>query len=175
MNKERNPLMKTISCLPARCLWFGCLLAGVLAVLMACSEEEDCSMNARPMLWCHFYHLNEESGRPEAVQLQTTLSVTAEGTDSVIVNRESNPKQLSLPLRYAGEETRLVLDYDNGTRYDTICIRHTNTPYYLSMDCGYQMKQWANEVEYTRHVIDSVHIANSELSAYEVENLKIFF
>ena len=175
MNLERNPMMKYILYGRTRYILFGLLLTGVLVALQACSEEEDCSMNARPMMWCNFYHLNEESGRPEAVQLQTTLSVTAEGTDSVIVNRESNPKQLSLPLRYAGEETRLVLDYDHGAFHDTICIRHTNTPYYLSMDCGYQMKQWANEVDYTRHVIDSIHIANSELSAYEVENLKIFF
>ena len=170
--------MKYPSPTSSRLLLLGLLLTGLLALLPACSEEEDCSMNARPLLWCNFYQLNAESGRPEAVQLQLTLSITAQGTDSVIVNRESNPKQLSLPLRYAGEETSLVLSYDlgnNGTLRDTLRIRHTNTPYYLSMDCGYQMKQQAHEGEYTRHLIDSVHIANPELASYEVENLKLFF
>ena len=150
------------------------MLAVACCLLQSCDEEEDCSLNARPMMNCNILAINEETGHYEQAAINQ-LTITAFGTDSVIVNRESNPKQLSLPLRYAGEETRLVLDYDNGAYRDTICISHTNTPYYLSMDCGYQMKQWANEVEYTRHVIDSVHIANSELSAYEVENLKIFF
>lgn len=154
-------------------LTLAALTAAALLVSGACSEEEDCSLNARPMMQCNLYTLDTETGLPEAVVLNQ-LTVTAEGTDSVIINRMENVKALSLPLCYGADSTQLVFHYSDG-RTDHVLVRHTNTPYFLSMDCGYQMKQTITGVSYTRTVLDSIALINNEAGIYERENLKLFY
>lgn len=151
----------------------GALLCSLLAVIAACSEEADCSMNARAMMQCNLFRINEESDTEEAVELER-LTVTAWGTDSIIVNNMSNVKSVALPLRYATDSTVLVFRYQMEPS-DTLIVRHVNTPYFLSMDCGYQMKQAITDISYTRHQLDSISITNKEAGIYGQENLKLFY
>ena len=88
-------------------------LAAGCFLMMACDEEEDCSLNARPMMNCNIFAVNEETGLYEQAAINQ-LTITAFGTDSVIVNRESNVKSLSLPLCYTADSTHLVLHYSDG-------------------------------------------------------------
>lgn len=156
-----------------RIVWVvtACILAYFTAV--SCSEEADCSMTARPMLNANIYTIDVESGLAIRDTLDI-LTITAAGTDSVILNNEENVISLSLPLRYAVDSTVLVFHY-LFLRYDTVVIRHANTPYFLSMDCGYQMQQALTGTSYTRHVLDSISITNSEVSIYGTENIRLFY
>lgn len=154
------------------------LLLAIIAVPLAvaalsCSEEADCSANARAMLQCHLYTINPTDNTVDNDTLEL-LRVTAFGTDSVIINNQEEVTDISLPLRYAVDSTVLVFRYDEHTT-DTLVLRHTNTPYFLSMDCGYQMQQKLNGVRYTTHRLDSIYINNPEASAYATENLKLFY
>ncbi len=150
--------------------------SGVLYVLactaIACSEDADCSMTARGMVNCHLYTINRET---KAIQKDTldSLTVTAYGTDSVIINRQKNVHGISLPLKYTEESTKLIFKYSE-TKRDTIVIHHTNTPYFLSMECGYAMKQTITGVNHTHTSLDSIIIANNEAGIYEKENLKLY-
>lgn len=155
-----------------RHLFFMVLATGV-CLLQGCDEEEDCSLNARPMMQCNLYQIVPETGQTLRDTLDL-LTVTAYGTDSVIVNQESNVMDLSLPLCYGADSTHLVLHYSNGTQ-DQVIVRHTNTPYFLSMECGYQMKQTINSVSYTRVMLDSVAITYNEAGIYARENLKLYY
>lgn len=145
----------------------------LIGIVTACAEDEDCSMNARPMMTCNLYTLSEETGLPERCALEA-VTVTALGTDSVIVNNQQNAGTLSLPLRYTADSTQLVLHYESGQR-DTLTVRQSNTPYFLSIECGYQMKQVITGIAYTRHALDSIHISNKEAGIYGTENLKLFY
>lgn len=146
---------------------------GTLSMPYACDVEEDCSMNARAMMQCNLFQIDEETNEKNSIAL-TTLTITAFGTDSVIINKESNVSKLSLPLRFSADSTVLVFHYQLEPS-DTIVVRHYNTPYFLSMDCGYQMKQSIKSVSYTRHQLDSIYIANKEANIYGTENLKLFY
>lgn len=76
------------------------------AILSACSEESDCSMTGRPMVYAKMYTINPET---KAVLNDTldSLSVTAFGTDSIIIN---NRKRYMISLsHYAIQVTRLFL------------------------------------------------------------------
>lgn len=76
------------------------------AILSACSEESDCSMTGRPMVYAKMYTINPET---KAVLNDTldSLSVTAFGTDSIIIN---NQKRYMISLsHYAIQVTRLFL------------------------------------------------------------------
>lgn len=154
-----------------------CLIAyPVAGIVSSCSEEEDCSMNARPMMECTLYTLEPETERVLNDTLDS-LTITAFGTDSIILNNEKRVHTLSLPLRYTADSTVLVFHYSKNPliRKDTIVIRQRNTPYFLSMDCGYQMKQNITGRTYSRHHLDSIYIQTEEVSIYGTENLKLFY
>ena len=151
----------------------GAFLFPILSVVISCSEEADCSMATRAMMQCYFYILD-----PETVVVSNdtldSLTVTAFGTDSIIINNQKKVHDLSLPLRYTADSTVLVFRYSK-TLTDTLVVYQTNTPYFLSMDCGYQMKQSIKDVNYSRHSLDSIRIVNKEAGIYGTENLKLFY
>ena len=151
----------------------GAFLFPILSVVISCSEEADCSMATRAMMQCYFYTLDPET---EVVSNDTldSLTVTAFGTDSIIINNQKKVHDLSLPLRYTDDSTVLVFRYSK-TLTDTLVVYQTNTPYFLSMDCGYQMKQSIKDVNYSRHSLDSIRIVNKEAGIYGTENLKLFY
>ena len=151
----------------------GAFLFPILSVVISCSEEADCSMATRAMVQCYFYTLDPET---EVVSNDTldSLTVTAFGTDSIIINNQKKVHDLSLPLRYTADSTVLVFRYSK-TLTDTLVVYQTNTPYFLSMDCGYQMKQSIKDVNYSRHSLDSIRIVNKEAGIYGTENLKLFY
>ena len=151
----------------------GAFLFPILSVVISCSEEADCSIATRAMMQSYYYTLDPET---EVVSNDTldSLTVTAFGTDSIIINNQKKVHDLSLPLRYTADSTELVLRYSK-TLTDTLVVYQTNTPYFLSMDCGYQMKQSIKDVNYSRHSLDSIRIVNKEAGIYGTENLKLFY
>lgn len=152
---------------------FGAILLPTFCVAISCSEEADCSMATRAMMQCYLYTLDPETNIVSKDTLDS-LTVTAWGTDSIIINNQKNVHDLSLPLRYTADSTVLVFKYSEDLT-DTLVIRQNNTPYFLSMDCGYQMKQTITSVRYSRHNLDSIRIANKEAGIYGTENLKLFY
>lgn len=148
-------------------------LAAGCCLMIGCDEEEDCSLNARPMMNCNIYALNEETGLYEQAAINQ-LTITAYGTDSIIVNQETNVNTLSLPLCYTADSTHLVLHYSNGEQ-DQVIVHHSNTPYFLSMECGYQMKQQIERVSHTHVMLDSIALTYNEAGIYGRENLKLYF
>lgn len=80
------------------------------AIFSACSEESDCSMTGRPMVYANMYTINPET---KAVLNDTldSLTVTAFGTDSIIINNQKKVHDIALPLRYTSDSTILVFHY----------------------------------------------------------------
>lgn len=156
-----------------RLIILGAVFGPIISMAIACSEEADCSMTARPMINCILYRIDPETQHVENDTLDS-LTVTAYGTDSVIINNQKNVHDISLPLRYTVDSTKLIFRYSR-TKSDTVVIHHTNTPYFLSMDCGYQMKQVITDVSYTRLSLDSIDRKDNEAGIYGKENLKLFY
>lgn len=155
-------------------------LAGI--AFSACSEESDCSMTSRPMVHAYIYTYDRENNQVLNDTLDS-LTVTAFGTDSVIINNQKKVHDIALPLRYTSDSTILVFHYNRLLR-DTMLIMQENTAYFESMDCGYSMKQnirsitplgytEANEKKYNS--IDSLYIKSNAANINGTENLKIFY
>lgn len=156
------------------CIW-SLMLPTLIGFISACSEEEDCSLATRPMLYCNLYTIDEVTDQVKKDTLEW-LTITALGTDSIILNKQEKVKDLILPLNYTADTTKLILHYDQKSlKTDTLLIKYTNLPYFLSMDCGYQMKQTVKSIRYTRYVLDSIHIANPEAGIYGTENIQLFY
>ena len=70
-----------------RFIIFGAVLFPVFSIVISCSEEADCSMTTRAMMQCYLYTLDPDT---KVVSNDTldSLTVTAFGTDSVIINNQ---------------------------------------------------------------------------------------
>lgn len=156
-----------------RLIILGAILCPIISIVVSCSEEEDCSMATRAMLQCNLYTIDPGTQMIENDTLDS-LTVTAYGTDSIIINNQKKVHDLLLPLRYTVDSTKLVFRYSK-INVDTIVIYHTNTPYFLSMDCGYQMQQAITSIRYTRRNLDSIFVSNKEANIYGRENIKLFY
>ena len=70
-----------------RLVILGAILCPIISIAISCSEEADCSMTARPMVNCILYRVDPETQYVENDTLDS-LTVTAYGTDSIIINNQ---------------------------------------------------------------------------------------
>lgn len=149
-------------------------IAGVL--LSSCDEESDCSIAGRSMLRCTVKTLNENNNPVDAKL--NYLTVTALGTDSILVNADQDVADIFLPLQYTADSTAIIFHYDPDYPLltDTLIIYHTNTPYFISMDCGYDMNQTIKgDILFTTHVLDSLHITSVNTTNNGTKNIELFY
>ena len=153
------------------------LLTGTaIGIHTSCSEDADCSITGRPMVYCTLYTLDAD--KKMINYTLDSLTVTALGTDSIIINNQKNVNTLMLPLRYNGDSTVLVFHYDyerNPTATDTIYIKQKNTPYFESMDCGYSMSQSIIAIGHSKSELDSIYILNKNANTDGTQNLQLFY
>ena len=136
------------------------------------------------MLYCTLYTIDEITDLRVNDTLDS-LTITALGTDSIILNNQKKVHTLMLPLRYTSDTTVFIFRYDPDRKpndVDTLIIVQQNTPYFQSMECGYMMKQNILSARYgnprktaDQEKIDSLHISNKEANTNEIQNLEIFY
>lgn len=160
------------------------IVGTAVSIHSSCSDENDCSLAGRPMMYCTFKTI-DKSLDPTKVLNDTldSLTIKALGTNSIILNNEKKVHKIMLPLRYTSDSTVFILQYnlvDNPDDVDTLYIVQQNTPYFQSMECGYMMKQniistkFGNKAN-SSEKIDSIYFRNKEANSNEIENLQIFF
>ena len=155
-----------------------------ISIGSSCSDENDYSLAGRPMMYCTLYTIDEITDLRVNDTLDS-LTITAPGTDSIILNNQKKVHTLMLPLRYTSDTTVFILRYDPDRKpndVDTLIIVQQNTPYFQSMECGYMMKQNILSARYgnprktaDQEKIDSLHILNKEANTNEIQNLEIFY
>ena len=138
------------------------------AALAAC-DSIDCTLYNTVSLACSFY------SEGHAVKLTDTLTVSALGTDSILVNSLIGASKLELPLSYSQDADTLVLriygeEYDLS---DTLWVEKTNTPHFESPDCPTTMFYQIKSVRHTSTFIDSVTITRNLVDYDQTENIRI--
>lgn len=147
---------------------------GMLLMLVAC-EGINCTLNNVVLLHVGFY--DSSTGQP--VALTDTLTVTAEGTDSVLLNRKVGAQGLTLPMSYWREADSLLLTI-SGPDYqwtEVVYLHKENTPHYESPDCPATMFHLLKQAEWNvvRSAIDSVVIVKPTVNYQTDENVRIYF
>lgn len=162
MIKEKiNRVVRIVGCCVA-------LLAGV-----ACAES-DCVLTGRPTALFNFYDVDTMQPVVYADSITITALQTKEEQDTVLVNRASKLGGFSLPLSYVEEESIFEIRY--GTYRDTLRIKHTNMPHFISMECGRKMFYHIESITYTKKfLMDSIIIKNRDIDDYEKENFQMLF
>lgn len=73
-----------------------------ISIGSSCSDENDCSLAGRPMMYCTLYTIDEITDLRVNDTLDS-LTITALGTDSIILNNQKKVHTLMLPLRYTSD------------------------------------------------------------------------
>lgn len=144
------------------------LWAALLTMLHAC-DTVDCTLNNKVACTYNFY------SEGAMVQLNDKLTVTACGTDSVLINAENNAKNMVLPMSYWNEADTLVLQVMSATYVltDTLYVRKSNTSHFESPDCPTTMFHEILSVDCTHSFIDSVTVVKPSVNYDELENIQI--
>lgn len=141
-------------------------------VISACSQEVDCSETSRKMMYANIYKMSSNVAVRDTLD---SLTVTAVGTDSIIINKEAKVTSVELPLCWTKDTTKLIFHYANTKTVDTLTVIHSNTPTFISMDCGYSVEQQISSVKYTKHVLDSVYVSYNKANVDAIQNLELFY
>lgn len=149
---------------------------GMLTGGLAACDSTSCPINNVVYSSYGFYVM--ENGTETPISILDTLTVTAGGSDSILVNRLQNGGQVELPVSYTSATDTLVFSFINEEqqeRRDTIWIDKENIPHYESPDCPVSFFHHVTAVRYTQVLIDSVSIVNPNINYNVSENFKIYF
>lgn len=146
----------------------GLIFLMVLLAFGACNDTDCITTNTAYVNYA-FY---DQQGR--LISFQQPITVTAAGTDSVLINQQTEMNTMKLPLCYISVEDTFVVHYSE-TMVDSIFVTHQNIPHFISMDCGMGMYHHIDAVRSTNYAIDSVQISNSEVTYDAKEHIRIYY
>ena len=107
---------------------------GVFIAVAAC-ESTDCPINNIVYSTYGFYAATDEG--ESKIQVLDTLTITAAGTDSILINRLVRGSEVELPVSYSAATDTLIFhftDTTSRTRRDTIWIDKLRIPYLSGFD-----------------------------------------
>ena len=143
-----------------------------IALTVASCSNINCQLNN--VVYTTFTFCHEEDSKATEIAIGDTLTVTALGTDSVLLNRAYGQSRMELPMSNAGATDVIVMSFSNaGT--DTIWIDHTNYPYYETPECGAAIFHNITGIRATNNTIERVEIVKNSVNYDGLENVKIFF
>lgn len=143
-------------------------IALVSLAVMSC-DSIDCTLYNSVDMFTNFY----QGGKK--VSLTGTLTVTVAGSDSVLINAESNASKLELPLSYYKDVDSIVLNVvgDGYDMRDTVFVEKTNTTHFESPDCPATMFHVITSVRSTHEFIDSITVISPYVNYARTENIQI--
>lgn len=158
-----------------------CLLLIALTLFgISCTNDQSCTQDRIVKMGVGFYthaliDTVKQTYATRAISLDT-LSVrglAANGTliDSILY-KSKNLQKVYLSLNKFENISKFVMTFK--TAKDTIEVLHTNTDYYLSLECGCMKVHSIDTVLTTTHSIDSVKIINHKVNATNAEHIQIF-
>jgi hypothetical protein len=152
-----------------RKIGLGCWLMGVMLAVSSC-DLLDCTQAEVSLLRIEACDINGKK-----VTLPDTLTITTCGTDSVLLNRGTNMREILLPLSYHYDVDTFVMrcygkDYSVE---DTLFVEKTNNIYFESPDCPTVMMHKINGVRCTDNFVSVVELLEQKVDFTEVTHLQL--
>lgn len=160
----------------------GAVWLSVCCLLFAGCDNVSCPLNNSVESVYGFYAANYDDGGElitgRAVSVGDTITVTALGPDTVLVNKLINKNSVALPMSFFKDEDVLVFkfaDQEQRTAYDTIWVAKSNLRHWDDPSCPIHMWHTINGVRYTHNLIDTLIITNPTVNYDGLENIQIYF
>lgn len=117
------------------------IVGASISIGSSCSDENDCSLAGRPMMYCTLYTIDEITDRRVNDTLDS-LTITALGTDSIILNNQKKVHTLMLPLRYTSDTTV----FNSGTIQIVLLTKKMLIHYILYKKIHRIFNQWNADI-----------------------------
>lgn len=147
------------------------LVLAAMFGLGRCSEV-DCPLNNVVAVQYGLYYADGTS-----VTLQDELTVTAVGTDSILLNRAQGISSFLLPVHSTADKDSIILrfaDEEGDEMRDTICVSHTNEAHFEAMDCPLCYFHTLTAITTTHHAVEGVELVNPQVNYDTQENIRIY-
>lgn len=146
------------------------LLASVLVLLSSC-DLLNCTQADVSLLRIEIY---DAAGNK--VMLPDTLTISASGTETILVNRDVNTQEILLPMSYHAPVDTFILRYYSNyySLEDTLFVEKTNDVFFESPDCPTVMMHTIQNAFCTDVFLGSVEVVNEKVNFEEVTHLKLF-
>lgn len=151
------------------------VIAAALLIVSACSSI-DCPLNN---LVYTSYDIYGADGRRDTLRDTLTISTNrSDGSDSVLINRDTRITGFSLPMSLSHPQDVFFVEVkgENSITYDTLTVSKEDLPHFESVDCGPSFFHTITAVECTDNAIDSVVINNPNVD-YDTskKHFRIYF
>lgn len=113
-----------------------------------------------------------------AVSVGDTLTVTAIGPDTILMNRLVGASSMSLPVSYYNDVDVLefaYVDAQGRTAADTLWMSKRNQHHFDDPSCPIHIWHTILGVRSTHHLIDTVVIASPDINYDGLENLQVYY
>lgn len=172
------------------------VLAACLSLVLSCSES-DCGYSTQAMANFLFKSSIDSSG----VAIDT-LTVLADGTDSVLINMDVRSSAIQVPVNKGSEMTAYTFlmtvnvrdtipyyytDEDGITQIrdsivvvtyrlaDRVEMYYKNKQHFISPDCGITYTHSVDSLDYTTNLIRRIDVVNPVINESDGENFHIYF
>ena len=153
------------------------ILLFCIFLVTSCAIDEQCRQNRYIALKIDFFHVDTlvtTSLTLDSIIVKglkyDTLSSKYVYLDSTFIVKSTNT--LNLPLHKFIPISKFEIQFNKTI--DTMTIVHTNSDYYLSLECGCLKTHSIDSVLFTKHFIDSIRITNPNVNTTNAENIRIY-
>lgn len=150
----------------------------LLAIAAAGCSQEECLENKNALPQVGFY----DSAIPDTKIRIDSTAVYAVGAPAgaMILDSLKSASTLTLPFNLDADTTSFVFEYAGRALKeagitDTIRLRYSRTPYFVSSACGVSYRLLIEDMRYSRNVIDSVSIPQALITNVAQQNIQVFF
>ena len=174
MKSERMKGDRNITGMLRKCCKLLLVFSFPFFLIFSC-ESFDCTLNNVVVCKYAFYSADGQN-----VTVLDTLTVTTEGSDSILYNRGSNVSSLSLPMSHWQEADTLNFYFYNAESQTTqkvvIRVKKTNTQHFEAPDCPTTMFHELQSIDFDSptQCVDSIVISNTAVNYESQENIKIY-
>lgn len=153
-----------ITVVAAALAWQGCNTSG-------------CTDNMSSLPLAGFYEYRDK--KPVTLDSLAIHGIGAPG-DSLLLAIGKPASLVYLPLRSDQAMTQYCIAYGwravaDKAMNDTITMVYTAMPYFASEECGAAYRYRLHQVDYTRHMLDSIGVVDSLITNIDRERLQLFF
>ena len=156
---------------------FGFFLLTFLIFGAACTNKSVCLEPQTVALRGGFYYANSDT----SISLKDSFLTNANiyfGQENLYFNNLKNASKFSAILSTIKDSSLFFFQTDSSDfsaeQIDTIQVYHVNELHFISVACGYQFYHQINKISYTKHVIDTIYLNNSNVNNdVNKEHLKI--
>lgn len=130
-----------------------------LLLAVSCSSI-DCPLNN--LVYTNWQFMDADGNVFTLVDTLTISTTRTDGNDSVLINKDVDITEFSLPISYSSAEDVFFFEMKdslgNAAITDTVTVAKEDIPHFESVDCGASFFHEITGVSHTHNAIDSIVI-----------------